>query len=353
MPVLVMYEQNTLIPQSGGSNLNTTNSTTGDGNGTYQLSGSSSSVAFHVSDDDLFLDDGSFPAPAGNEAGVRSTLTSDITLDGITWEAGDFVDLEFGGTGTNTTTGQSFTYYMISIDGQDPGETVTNVGIIFVPSDAVLPGQFFTINNSYSDNQSVSYDVLCFANGTMIDTPNGEVAVENLEVGGVVRTASGSDVQIRWIGKRTFSSVELSENPKLYPIKLAANALGENAPSRDLSLSPQHRVLVSDWRSELLFGLNDFFCPAKALVNGTSIVLDTSVEEITYYHIMLDDHDVLVANGQKCESFYVGEQSLKTLSTEAYEELLSIFPEIAKMSGTETKAACLKPYEVKALKAVA
>lgn len=87
--------------------------------------------------------------------------------------------------------------------------------------------------------------VVCFAGGTRITTPDGQIAVENLKTGDKVTTADGLTETITWIGKRVLNAQELAENPNLRPIRIKRNVLGPGYPDRDLRVSPQHRILMS------------------------------------------------------------------------------------------------------------
>ncbi len=135
---------------------------------------------------------------------------------------------------------------------------------------------------------------VCFCAGTRILTARGEVAVEDLRVGDMAVTASGQHRPIRWIGHR---SLDLRRHPRpetVRPVRIAAHALGPDKPARDLCVSPGH-ALCLDLLGEVLI-------PALALVNGATIT-QVEAESVTYWHVELDSHDLLVAEGQPAESY--------------------------------------------------
>jgi hypothetical protein len=133
--------------------------------------------------------------------------------------------------------------------------------------------------------------VACFAEGTRIGTARGEVAVEELSTGDIVITVDGRDEPIVWIGQRAVNCRAHPNPTQVWPVRVAAGAFGPDAPSRDLYLSPDHAVFV-----------NDVLVPVKHLINGSSIV-QVPVDDVTYYHVELPRHDVLLAEGLPSESY--------------------------------------------------
>ena len=136
----------------------------------------------------------------------------------------------------------------------------------------------------------------CFMAGTRISTERGEVAVEDLRVGDrvqvVVQGHGGSAQPITWIGHRTVDCSRHPEPHKVHPVRVAANAFGPYRPCRDLYLSPDHALYI-----------NDVLIPVKHLVNGTTIT-QVATDEVTYYHVELPQHSVLLAEGMAAE-FYL------------------------------------------------
>lgn len=132
---------------------------------------------------------------------------------------------------------------------------------------------------------------LCFAEGTRIETCQGAVAVEDLIEGQQVRTASGAVRPIRWIG-RMLSRPHLHPRPwEVQPVRVTAHAFGPAKPAHDVWLSPGHAVFV-----------DGVLVPVGNLVNGATIVQET-VDQIRYFHVELESHDVLLAEGLPCESY--------------------------------------------------
>jgi hypothetical protein len=134
-------------------------------------------------------------------------------------------------------------------------------------------------------------DVPCFCRGTMIRTERGEVAVEDLKVGDLVDTLFRGFQPIRWIGfGRTLVTAANCELVR--PIIVCRGALGENEPCRDLNLTRGHSLLIEDQ-----------LVPVDLLVNYRTILWDDRARVVEYYHIELDEHDVLFADGTLAESY--------------------------------------------------
>ncbi len=129
----------------------------------------------------------------------------------------------------------------------------------------------------------------------MIATPSGEVPVESLTAGSLVLTADGRVAPVRWLG-RTVISRMFADPVRVLPIRVKAGALDENVPARDLLVSPGHAILV-----------DGVLVHAAALVNGRSILREDDAPIVfTYYHVELDTHSVLLADGAPAESFLDG-----------------------------------------------
>jgi hypothetical protein len=133
--------------------------------------------------------------------------------------------------------------------------------------------------------------VACFCTGTRILTDRGEVAVEELAIGDFAVTLSGIAKPIKWIGRRGYPDGVIGDR-KILPIRVAADALGPDRPCRDLYLSPEHALYI-----------DGVLVPAGELVNGRSIVQLESVNRLEYFHIELEDHDVIYADGAPAETF--------------------------------------------------
>ena len=132
---------------------------------------------------------------------------------------------------------------------------------------------------------------LCFLSGTRIATPEGETRVEDLQVGQHVLTASGKSEPIVWIGNGTVLATR-GRRTAATPVVVSRGALGNNIPHHDLNVTKAHGLYI-----------DDVLIPAEFLINHRSIVWDDRAQEVTLYHVELEQHDILIANGAPAESY--------------------------------------------------
>jgi hypothetical protein len=170
--------------------------------------------------------------------------------------------------------------------------------------------------------------LICFATGTLIDTPGGPRRIEDLRPGDLVSTLDNVPQQVRWVGRRTVSVAEMQRDPRLWPVIIDAGAFGPAQPRRAFAVSRQHRILRSGWTCELLFAEAEVLVPAHKLVNGRTVRLVQPHDEVTYVHFLCDRHEIVFAEGLPTESFYPSHQTLAGVEAEAQAELLLIFPEL-------------------------
>lgn len=156
-------------------------------------------------------------------------------------------------------------------------------------------------------------DVICFASGTKILTPNGERAVESLKVGDTLVTQEGKTTTIHWASHTHHSAQTVSRFPNIRPIKIPANSFAAGMPHDDLYLSRQHRVMIESVVAERMVGQSQVLVPIHTLAEFDFATTVTQDQDVSYYHILTDQHDVLLANGLPCESLYVGEHLEKAL----------------------------------------
>ncbi len=188
--------------------------------------------------------------------------------------------------------------------------------------------------------------IICFTRGTRIQTSHGPRAIQDLRVGDMVVTRDNGLQPIRWIGSKSVVG-----HGDLAPIRFAKGAFGND---RALLVSPQHRMVHHSVDAVLLFDQSEVMIPAKHLINGNTIIREERAE-VTYFHMMFDQHEVVYAENAPSESFHPGHQGLAALNDAARHELFTLFPELrsAPESYGQTARMVLRGYETRALQLAA
>jgi len=137
----------------------------------------------------------------------------------------------------------------------------------------------------------VTADAMCFLRGTLIRTPSGEVPVERLQPGDLVLTHRGNARPIAWIGEGRVLATR-GRRTAATPVIVRKGALADNVPHHDLHLTKAHAL----WFGGALV-------PVEFLVNHRSILWDEQAQEVLLFHVELESHDVLLANGAPAESY--------------------------------------------------
>lgn len=181
--------------------------------------------------------------------------------------------------------------------------------------------------------------ILCFTAGTRIGTDRGQRPVEDLRPGDRVVTRDSGVRRLLWTC-RTRIDADTCQ-PHLRPVRIPRDAFGPGLPARDTDVSPQHRLLLTDWRATLLFGTREVLAPAKALF------APARCGETEYVHLLFDRHEIVTANGLPMESFHPGRMCKTALPDPARAELFALFPELrtAPEAWGPSARAALSPRE--------
>jgi hypothetical protein len=263
---------------------------------------------------------------AGTAVGYIKTLHNFYGFNNITLDTGAFWDI--GGTITNTDTltmdsklgtstilglrapnedagtisgfqmgdaiavvnefaiGETFSNGFLTLTGTGPNETLAFAGK-FATKD-------FTLTSIYNATE-ITTDIPCFCAGTSILTTTGEKPVEDIVPGDELVTClpgGPTSRKVIWTGRRQIKIAQHAAPALIRPIRIRAGAIAPGVPKHDLRLSPHHAVYLGGCLFE-----------AQALVNGDTIYQEQNTETVTYHHIELDAHSIILANGLPAESF--------------------------------------------------
>ncbi len=294
----------------------------GDGSDTIDGGGDSDTITGGEGADSIF-------GGSGEDSIIGATAGD--TIDGGEGPT-DFDTLDLRGAGAAANPGGR-----VTVDYDAPGSEGGIVNFLDATDAIVGTARFDNIENV----------IPCFTPGTMIATPTGERAVEDLKVGDRVITRDNGIQEIRWSGAKDLSGSELAANDHLQPVLIQAGALGDNLPERDILVSPQHRMLLTTDQAAMYFEEREVLVAAKHLtiLDGVDRVESSGT---TYIHIMFDQHEVVLSNGTWSESFQPGDYTLDGIGKEQRDEILELFPELATQQGSEAYQAArrtLKKYE--------
>ena len=284
------------------------------------------------------------------DPGSPPGLPATVTVISITMDDADN-DGFLSANGSDQVNGSNVTNVWVDDTVTIDGVTITGTTFYtadgsryFTPNDGSVlqPGTATATTFVNTSTQMAVGDLgpPCFTAGTWIDTPDGVALVEDLQVGDLVLTQDNGPQPVRWIGKRTVSG-----RGAYAPVLFKAGAIGN---SRDLRVSPQHRMVLQGWRAELYFGEDAVLCAAINLLNDSSILKDPC-ENVEYIHLMFDQHEIIFAEGAPSESFLVGEY-LCGDGTALLAEMQELFPNITEDSAKFTAAKRIaRGHEMRAL----
>jgi hypothetical protein len=170
-------------------------------------------------------------------------------------------------------------------------------------------------------------DLVCFASGTLLETDRGFRRIDTLRAGDLLNTSDAGLQPIRWIFARRLDAAELAANPKLHPIVVDTTEI--NGIASQLRVSRHHRIMVTGKIAKRMFGRDQVLVPAKDLLGFDGVSTDQSCKPFFYFHVLMDSHHILNANGIAAESLLLGQEAISAMSKDALRELEILFPKDA------------------------
>ena len=274
---------------------------------TLSISPAAASLGIPIEDNNLGLQD---------DEAANQTLAEARTYNGTDYAQGTGLEAEYELTVTDGV--DTHRIIALSIDG------VSGWVIGFVFENPPPPSGVALTVTGHSDFPWITYSEAtpaCFTPGALILTPGGERPVETLRAGDLVQTLDRGPQPVDWAGRRPLDLTRAPEHRR--PVRIRAGALGPGRPLRDLTLSPQHRVLTRDGGDEAL-------APARAFaLAATPGVESVAAGRTAYFHLLLPRHEILFAEGLPVESFRPGPQALAGLPPDQRAALIALRPGLA------------------------
>ncbi|EAQ47734.1 type I secretion target repeat protein [Roseobacter sp. MED193] len=284
------------------------------------------SLSGGAGDDTIFGEAGNdtLEGGAGSDSLVGGSGTDQILVgEGDTALGGDdkdtFLFTDTGDTGATSITidgGEGGTDFdTLDFNGLlDPG----SLNITATSDDGTMSGTATLLDGSTVNFTNIE-NIVCFVAGTRISTAMGAIPIEELVQGDLVLTRDNGFQPVRWVGKTTVPAMG-----DWAPVRISAGTFGA---SRDLLVSPQHRMLLSGATTRLLFDASEVLASAHHLVNDHSIRRQPG-GVVTYVHLLLDQHEIIYAENCPAESFFPGDQALEALGPPALFSLFECMPEL-------------------------
>ncbi|MEL7215650.1 MAG: Hint domain-containing protein [Pseudomonadota bacterium] len=295
-------------------------------------------------------------APANNNAAKinangtdTKTVTFDDPVNGMTVQVGRsntgevyFIEIDGVTVDLNTliasgevifTTSSPGTHQITAsggIEGTNSSGANNDLAFLHFNTAVTSVGFFGTGGNSGNFDlfevgvDSVDFRVVCYAAGTLIQTPTGAERVEDLQAGAQVLTLDAGAQPVLWQRTRRVSAAALAADPKLWPVRIRAHALGPGYPNRTLMVSRQHRMLVSSRIAQRLLGRTEFLVPAIHLVGFPGITLHDPGTELDYVHFLVSGHHLVLANGAPSETLLPGPEALRAIGQSQQDMLATL-----------------------------
>ncbi|NRP11700.1 Leukotoxin [Aliiroseovarius sp. xm-m-379] len=299
-----------------------------DGNGGDDtLTGGSGSDTLHGGDGEDLIHVGAGDTASGGTGSDRFELDPTDALDG----SGPTITLDGGEDGDNS-----------DIDVLDLNGLVNDWSDVVISETDPEAGTATLSDGTVVTFTNFEQIIICFAGSTQIETPFGPRPVQDLRPGDLIITRDNGLQPLLWIGKS-----HVAAQGRLAPIRFCKDAIGN---SRPLLVSPQHRILLKSPKATLLFDTPEVLVPACHMINGETIYREEA-SEVTYYHLLFDQHEVIYSEGVPTESFHPAWPTLAGLDTQTREEVLALFPAL-RCSNTgygKTARSVLRRYETRLL----
>lgn len=272
---------------------------------------------------------------ADNDGNQR--LDGDQVIDGTLYTDGTRIEAEYEFVLEDPSTGDTYRVVSINVRNSSPAYgTVEALAFIGSAPPTGVALEVISAREGPRNNGSTAIDSsdivpICFTAGTRIQTDKGLRVVERLKSGDMIQTQDNGLQPLRVLCKSKFTAAQISRNSKLWPIKIAPGALGKGLPERAIKVSRQHRFVVRSRISQRMFSVDEVLVAAHRLIEMPKVEAEKPTGSISYYHLILDRHEVVFAEGTPTESFFAGPMAKQYMSEDAWDEACEIFPDFCDM----------------------
>ena len=274
-----------------------------------------------VTDDDADMDSG----------GDANQLATVYDMDGNVVDSGVIISPTFA----ELNSGSNF-LDRIEVNGTHYGYT---------PQDELTPGTSYPVTDSGPGGLAHTYfegnSVPCFGPDTQIETTKGPRAITSLKMGDQVMTYDNGPQPIVWIGSRRTSLLAALTHENVRPVVYSAGIRGVGTPIRPLTLSQQHRVMITDPLVQLLAHTTQVFVRSAHLNTHT-----LPAKPVDWHHFALPNHEVICANGIWVESLFAGDALMELFSAD---DCAHIKQATRLQPHLKTARPCLRDFEAAVL----
>ncbi|MBY5931630.1 Hint domain-containing protein [Tateyamaria omphalii] len=294
------------------------------GNAQATLAGGASTIDINVLDDDMEFDDGFQDDPNGTPLNqiLRDDInTTDAAGNPVQIAAGAVLEVEFTLTATPVGGGAPIDLLFVAAG---PGENQGDLTLV-VSTAPLVPGTTYDISFKNDGGGTPYGEIVCFARGTLIRTPAGDVPVETLGVGDRILTLDEGAQRITWAAQRMILFPQGDD----LPVWVAPHTFGTDKPYAPTGLSPRHCVLQRNAAFRMMFDSAEVLVAARDCVDGDGITQGLEGKAIEYFHFMVDGHALVWANGMLTETFYPGPVARQSLDPIAHARLVALYPSLS------------------------
>lgn len=169
-----------------------------------------------------------------------------------------------------------------------------------------------------------------FARGTLLQMPEGDIAIEDVQPGDYLNTSTGQPAKVMWVGASSFVPADAGRRTPL--VRIMSDTFGLGSPSGFLTLGPGARILRTP--THLRTGIKpvEYLTPAREFLDGTNVIEIVPPTPVRLFHLVLERHAAIKADGMECETFHPGNTALRQMSHAMRDLFLSMFPHIGHVT---------------------